>query len=61
MKNLSLQEMEFVFQAVANTQITAKDSAFVSSVLEKIGTEYNKLVESQPKSESDGDSKKAKA
>lgn len=40
MNDLNQQEFEFVFAAVANTSIQAKDSAFAQTVLEKLQTSY---------------------
>lgn len=40
MNDLNQQEFEFVFAAVANTSIQAKDSAFAKTVLEKLQTSY---------------------
>jgi hypothetical protein len=40
MDDLNQQEFEFVFAAVANTSIQAKDSAFAQTVLEKLQASY---------------------
>ena len=50
MGNLTQQEMEFVIQAIANTQIQAKDSAFAQGVLEKLGASYQAMLKDNEKS-----------
>ena len=50
MDKLTQQEMEFVIQAIANTSIQAKDSAFAQSVLEKLGESYQAMVKPSDKS-----------
>ena len=50
MDKLTQQEMEFVIQAIANTQIQAKDSAFAQVVLEKLGASYQSMIKSTEKS-----------
>ena len=50
MDKLTQQEMEFVIQAIANTSIQAKDSAFAQGVLEKLGTSYQAILKANEKS-----------
>tara|TARA_X000001388_G_C2215945_1_gene117237 strand:- start:92 stop:286 length:195 start_codon:yes stop_codon:yes gene_type:complete len=50
MSKLTQQEMEFVIQAIANTSIQAKDSAFAQGVLEKLGESYQTMVKPSDKS-----------
>jgi|TARA_R110002074_G_scaffold24853_3_gene73997 hypothetical protein len=49
MDKLTQQEMEFVIQAIANTQIQAKDSAFAQGVLEKLGADYQSMLKASEK------------
>lgn len=50
MEKLTQQEMEFVIQAIANTSIQAKDSAFAQGVLEKLGADYQSMIKATDKS-----------
>ena len=50
MNKLTQQEMEFVIEAIANTSIQAKDSAFAQRVLEKLGANYQEMIKSSDKS-----------
>jgi len=55
MSKLTQQEMEFVIQAIANTSIQAKDSAFAQGVLEKLGESYQSMIKSSDKSNKKAD------
>ena len=55
MDKLTQQEMEFVIQAIANTSIQAKDSAFAQGVLEKLGESYQSMIKSSDKSNKKAD------
>jgi hypothetical protein len=55
MGKLTQQEMEFVIQAIANTSIQAKDSAFAQGVLEKLGESYQSMIKSSDKSNKKAD------
>ena len=55
MNKLTQQEMEFVIQAIANTSIQAKDSAFAQGVLEKLGESYQSMIKSSDKSNKKAD------
>ena len=46
MNKLTQQEMEFVIQAIANTSIQAKDSAFAQGVLDEL-TKQTNILEKQ--------------
>ena len=50
MNKLTQQEMEFVIQALAGTQIQVKDSAFAQGVLEKLGASYQDMLKATEKS-----------
>ena len=50
MDRLTQQEMEFVIQAIANTSIQAKESAFAQGVLEKLGSSYQNMIKASDKS-----------
>jgi len=56
MDKLTTQEMEFVIQAVANTSIQAKDSLFVSAVLQKLGQAYEGMAKPEEDKKQKGNS-----
>lgn len=56
MDKLTTQEMEFVIQAVANTSIQAKDSLFVSAVLQKLGQTYEGMAKPEEDKKQKGNS-----
>ena len=61
MNKLTQQEMEFVIQAIANTQIQAKDSAFAQGVLEKLGSSYQTMIKANEKSNKKVDNSNSKS
>ncbi len=61
MNDLTQQEFEFVFAAVANTQIQAKDAGFAGAVLEKLQTTYKDMFGTEAGSPEEPKSKKSGA